>query len=257
MNILVAPFVNALFGLYYWLGNLGWAVILVTVVIRLVLLPLVLPSLKSAGRMAELKPKLDKLKAKYGNSKEKMAKAQMDLYKSEGINPMAGCLPQILQIAVLLMFFSAFRMVTDYASGKGDLGKINSHLMVNFRIEEGFVFNTDFFGSDLIQTPAGVFKNGIGAAMILPIILLVGSGLLQFLSAKKMMPIAKTDQAVVKKTKDKEDDMAVMMRNQSTFMMPLMTLVIGWSFSLGMLLYWFVNSAMMLGQQMVMKTGKK
>jgi len=257
MNILVAPFVNALFGLYYWLGNLGWAVILVTVAIRLALMPLVLPSLKSAGKMAELKPKLDKLKAKYGNNKEKMAKAQMDLYKNEGINPMAGCLPQILQIAVLLMFFSAFRMVTDYASGKGDLGKINSHLISNFRIEENFVFNTDFLGSDLIQTPSGVFKGGLGVAMILPIILLAGSGLLQFLSAKKMMPNAKTDQVVANKTKDKEDDMAVMMRNQSTFMMPLMTLVIGWNFSLGILLYWFVNSGVMLGQQVLMKNVKK
>ena len=93
--------------------------------------------------------------------------------------------------------------------------------------------------------------------MVLPIVLLVGSGLLQFLSAKKMMPTAKTDKAVAKKTKNKEDDMAVMMRKQSTFMMPLMTLVIGWNFSLGILLYWFVNSGVMLGQQVVIKKGKK
>jgi len=256
MNILIAPFVNALFGLYYLLGNLGWAVVAVTVAIRLALMPLVLPSMKSAGKMQELKPKLDKLKEKYGKSKEKLAKAQMDLYKSEGVNPMSGCLPQILQIAVLLMFFSAFRMVTDYVSGKGDLMKINSHLLAGFRVEEGFQFNSNFLGSDLILTPAGVFKNGMGVALILPFLLLVGSGLMQFWSAKKMMPMAKTDVNVAKKTKDKEDDMAVMMRNQSTYMMPLMTLVIGWNFSLGILLYWFVNSAMMLGQQMLVKQSK-
>jgi len=76
------------------------------------------------------------------------------------------------------------------------------------------------------------------------------------LSAKKMMPAAKVDASVAKKTKDKEDDMAVAMRNQSTYMMPLMTLVIGWKFSLGILLYWFVNSAMMLGQQVWVKRKK-
>lgn len=253
MNMLIAPFVNALFALYYWLGNLGWAVVVVTVLIRLALLPLVLPSLKSAERMRDLQPKLNKLKKKYGTNKEKLAKAQMDFYKSEGINPLSGCLPQILQIAVLLMFFSAFRMVTDYVSGNGNLEKINSYLLTNFKIEEGFKFDSMFLGNDLIKTPAKAFSEGVGVGLILPLVLLVGSGLMQFLSAKKMMPAAKVDENVAKKTKGKEDDMAVVMRNQSTYMMPLMTLVIGWNFSLGILLYWFVNSAVMLGQQMVVK----
>ncbi len=257
MNVLVAPFVNALFGLYYWLGNLGWAVVVVTIGIRLALLPLVLPSLKSAGKMRELQPKLNKLKKKYGNSKEKLAKAQMDLYKTEGINPLSGCLPQVLQIAVLLMFFSAFRMVTDYVSGKGDLVKINSHLMVGFKIKEGFEFDSTFLGSDLTSTPAKVFSEGVGVGLVLPLVLLVGSGLMQFLGAKRMMPAAEVDESVAKKTKDKEDDIAVAMRKQSTYMMPLMTLIIGWNFSLGILLYWFINSAVMWGQQLVLAKKKK
>jgi len=256
MNILVAPFVNILFGLYYWLGDLGWAVVLVTILIRLGLMPLVLPSLKSADRMRKLQPKLNKLKKKYGSNKEKLAKAQMDFYKNEGVNPMSGCLPQILQIAVLLIFFSAFRMVTDYASGNGNLEKINSHLIDSFKISEGFEFDSTFLGTDLVKSPADVFAGGVSWSFLLPLLLLVGSGLMQFLSAKKMMPAAKVDASVAKKTKDKEDDMAVAMRNQSTYMMPLMTLVIGWKFSLGILLYWFVNSAMMLGQQVWVKRKK-
>ena len=113
-----------------------------------------------------------------------------------------------------------------------------------------------FFGTDLIKSPADVFASGINWGLFLPLFLLVGSGAMQFLSAKKMMPAAKTDISVAKKTKDKEDDMAVAMRNQSIYMMPLMTLVIGWKFSLGILLYWFMNSAMMLVQQMWVKRGK-
>jgi len=66
-----------------------------------------------------------------------------------------------------------------------------------------------------------------------------------------MMPNSKADVNVVKETKDKEDDMMSAMRMQSTYMMPLMTIFIGWNFSLGMLLYWFVNSGVMLVQQLV------
>lgn len=257
MNIFIAPFVNALFGFYYLVGNLGWAIVLVTVVIRLVLLPLVIPSLKSAQKMKDLQPKLNKLKEKYGSDKQAMAKAQMDLYKTEGINPLSGCLPQILQIAILLLFFSAFNMVTGYSQGKGTMDQVNSQLISPFKISQDFKFDVNFLGSDLALTPANVFSHGIGLGLVLPLILLVGSGALQFWSAKLMMPAPKVDEKVIKATKDKEDDMMSAMRTQSTYFMPLMTIFIGWNFSLGLLLYWFVNSAVMVVQQIaISKVGK-
>lgn len=252
MNLLIAPFVNALFGFYYLTGNLGWAVVIVTVLIRLILMPLIWPSLKSSKKMAELQPRLKKLQEKWGSDKEKLAKAQMDLYKEEGINPLSGCLPQILQIAVLIIFFQAFNLVTNYSIGKGTMEQINSHLIPSFQINQNFKFDVGFLGSRLSDTPAGVFKNGVSLLWILPFILLVGSGALQYLSAKLMMPAPKADETVVKKaTEDKEDDMMAAMRTQSLYMMPAMTVFIGWNFSLGMLLYWFVNSAVMLGQQVI------
>ena len=70
MNLFIAPFVNALFGLYYLVGNFGVAVILVTIIIKLILLPLVWPSLKSAQKIREIQPKLNKLKEKYLNLQE-------------------------------------------------------------------------------------------------------------------------------------------------------------------------------------------
>lgn len=252
MNILIAPFLNALFGFYYLTGNLGAAIVVVTVLIRLLLLPLLWPSLKSSGKMRELQPKLKKLQEKYKGDKQKLAKAQMDLYKNEGINPMSGCLPQLLQVAVLFIFFGAFRIVTDYVAGNGmDLAKINSNLIEGFRISEGFKFNSDLFGSDLAMSPGQLFKTGVGMGMVVPILLLVGSAVLQYFSAKAMMPNPKLDEKAVKKTEDKEDDMAVAMRNQSTYMMPLMTVFLGWNFSLGILLYWFVNSVVILATQVI------
>ena len=144
MNIFVAPFVNALFGFYYLLGNLGWSVVVVTVLIRIVLLPLLWPSLKSAKRMAALQPRLKKLKERFGKDKEGLSKAQMQMYKSEGVNPLSGCLPNILQVAVLLIFFSAFNMVTLFAEGKGKIEAINQQLVPAFQINESFKFNDGF-----------------------------------------------------------------------------------------------------------------
>lgn len=257
MNLLIAPFVNALFGFYYLLGNLGWSIVVVTLLIRLLLLPLLWPSLKSAAKIKELQPKLNKLKEKYGNDKQALAKAQMELYKIEEVNPLSGCLPQILQIAVLLIFFSAFNMVTGYAQNGGDLAKINSNLISNFRIDETFKFDMSFFGGNLAMTPAKVFANGINLNLILPVILLLGSGILQFLSAKLMMPAPKVDESIVKSTKDKEDDMMSAMRTQSLYFMPAMTIFIGWNFSLGLLLYWFTTSALMIGQQLLVNKFNK
>jgi YidC/Oxa1 family membrane protein insertase len=258
MNILIAPFVNALFGFYYLFGNLGWSVVIVTVLIRIVLLPLVIPSLKSAKKISELQPKLKKLQEKYKGEKEKLAKAQMDMYKEEGVNPLSGCLPQLLQVAVLIIFFSAFNMVTNYTIGKGSVEEINKHLISSFQIKNDFRFDTGFLGSNLSETPAKVFGDGLSIYWLLPFILLVGSGVLQYFSSKLMMPAPKVDASIIKATKDKEDDMMSMMRTQSTYMMPIMTIFIGWSFSLGMLLYWFVNSLVMLGQQIaVEKMNKK
>ncbi len=250
MNIFISPFVNALFGVYYLVGNLGWAVVVVTILIRLMLLPLVLPSLKSAKKMRDLQPKLKKIQEKHKGDKQKLAQAQMDLYKQEGVNPLSGCLPQLLQIAVLLLFFSAFNVVTGLAEGRLGPGDVNQHLIGNFKIEESFEFNKTFFGADITQTPSRIISGDIGWQVILPLVLLLGSGLLQFLVSKLMTPNPKTSEQIADKTKDKEDDMMAAMRTQTTYFMPIMTVIIGWNFSIGILIYWFVNSLVMLVQQL-------
>jgi len=251
MNLFISPFVNALMGFYNLFGNLGWSVITVTVLIKLILFPIIWPSLKSAKKMAELQPRLKKLQEKYGKDKEGLAKAQMDFYKNEGINPLSGCLPNLLQVAVLIIFFSAFNLVLAVMEGKKPLIELNSHLIPIVKVAENFKFNQDFMGLDLAMTPAKMWNNGFNFGWILVGILLLGSALLQYMSSKLMMPNPKTDEAVVKKTEDKEDDMMSAMRTQSLYMMPAMTVFIGWNFSIGMLLYWFVNSGVMLIQQLL------
>lgn len=258
MNLFLAPFINALFAAYYAVGNFGLSIIIVTLALKLILWPLVAPSLKSAKKINQLQPKLKKLTEKYGKNKQALATAQMELYKQEGVNPMSGCLPQILQIAVLMMFFYAFNMVSNFSTGKVSMNDINSNLIQSFKIDENFKFDLNFFGSELSQTPNKLYSKGVNMGLILPAILLLGSGLLQFLSAKFMMPAPQVTESIANTTKDKEDDMMATMRTQSTYMMPLMTIVIGWNFSLGILLYWFTNSALMVVQQLVVnKVNKK
>ncbi|MFA7301752.1 MAG: YidC/Oxa1 family membrane protein insertase [Candidatus Shapirobacteria bacterium] len=251
MNLFISPFVNALMWFYELFGNLGWSVITVTVLIKLVLFPIIWPSLKSAKKMTELQPRLKKLQEKYGKDKEGLAKAQMDFYKQEGINPLSGCLPNLLQVAVLIVFFSAFNLVLGVMEGKKPVTELNSHLIPMIKVAENFKFNQDFIGMDLATTPAKLFGAGFSFNWILVGILLLGSALLQYFSSKLMMPAVKTDETIIKETKDKEDDIMSAMRTQSLYMMPAMTVFIGWSFSIGMLLYWFVNSAVMLGQQLL------
>lgn len=251
MNLLIAPFVNVLFACYYWLGNFGWAIVVVTVLLRALLFPLIWPSLKSAKKIKEIQPKLNKLKEKYGSNKQALAQAQMELYKTEGVNPLSGCLPQILQIVVLLLFFSAFNLVSGFSGGKGSVDQINDQLIPVFRISESFNFDLAFLGSDLSLTPAKSFSKGMGVDLVMSLVLLIGSGGLQYLAAKMMMPNTKIDEKIVEKTKDKEDDMMAAMRTQSLYMMPAMTIFIGWNFALGLLLYWFTTSLLTVGQQIL------
>lgn len=258
MNILLAPFINALIGFYHLLGNFGWAVIIVTILIRLLLLPLVLPTLKASKKMMLIQPKLKKIQDQFKDNKQALATAQMELYKKEGINPLAGCLPQILQIVILVVFFMAFNMIVNFSMGQGDLVTLNKNLIPAFQLSEKTQVNLNFFGSDLAKTPKMIAQNGWNFNMLIPLILLIGSAGFQYLSSKLMMPTAakKTpiDQsAYVKATPDKSDDMMEAMRTQSLIMMPLMTIILGWNFNLGILLYWFINSLVMLVQQVIIE----
>jgi len=251
--IFIQILVSALMALNLVLNNLGWTVVLMTIIIKLLLLPLILPSIKSAGKMRQLQPKLQKLTKQYGGDKQRLAQEQMKLYKSAGVNPMSGCLPQILQIAVLILFYSSFQKLISFSTGGIGVDELNKFLFDGLKVTEGFKMNTNFLGTDLAVTPSSVISSGVIVNMILPLVLLVGSGALQFWGAKLTMPDIKgsDETAYTKATPEKGDDMQAALRNQSLYMMPLMTIFIGFKFSVGILLYWFINSAMVVVQQML------
>lgn len=91
-------------------GNWGWAIILVTLVIKLLFYPLSATSYRSMARMRKLAPRLKTLKERFGDDKKKMSQATMELYKKEKVNPLGGCLPMLIQIPV---FFSLYYVIIE------------------------------------------------------------------------------------------------------------------------------------------------
>jgi YidC/Oxa1 family membrane protein insertase len=87
--------------------NWGFAIILLTILVRICLFPLTQPQIRSMARMRQLKPELDKLNELYGEDREKKGAATMELYRKHGINPVAGCLPTLMQLPVWFAFYTS------------------------------------------------------------------------------------------------------------------------------------------------------
>ena len=243
-EFLFKPLLNALVGFYQIFGNLGTAIIALTVCLRVVLLPLTLPLLKTAQKMKDIAPKLDKLKKKY-KDKQALAKAQMDLYRNEGIKPMAGLLPQIIQIVILIALYQAFRQVLG---DNGGVEKLNEFLYDPLKLASDVQLNLKFFYLKLTD-PDFIM---IAGKKIPGIFLLLSAGA-QFLSAKLRFPSVKAEAKVAKKTEAQSDDFASMMQTQSLYMFPLMSILIGLSFPSGLVLYWATFSLFNVAQQIIIE----
>jgi len=192
---------------------LGLAIIGLTVALRLVLFPLTLPSLRSAKAQREIHPAIQKLKKKYKNDKKKLASAQMELFREKGVNPFAGCLPQILQLVVLIALYRVF--LSNLA---------NSDL------------NTQFLIWDLsIRDPY----------LILPI-LAAGT---QFIFSKFMLPQVSEKHEAAHEAKEKEEDFATAFQKQGLYLFPILTIVLGFQFPAGLMLYWGASTSLQVLQQ--------
>ncbi len=99
--------------IYSLVGNYGWAVLIFTLLIRLVLMPLDIKSRKSMKTMQNVQPKIDELNKKYANDKDKLNQKMADLYKKEKINPLSGCLPMLIQVPILFAMFAVMREVAN------------------------------------------------------------------------------------------------------------------------------------------------
>jgi len=235
-TLLYHPILNLLVFFYQVLfQNLGLAILALTVTLRAALIPLTLPALKVARKQRDLAPELKELQKKYGNNREKLARAQMKLYRREGINPAMGCLPQILQIVILVALYNAF--IQLLSSDSQAVLRINELLYFNFlKLDPARPINTRFGPWDLSQPDQ---------FLVLPVL----AGVFQFLLSKMMQPGALEAVEHAKKTADKSDDLVYTMQKEMLYLMPLMTVFVGWKLPSGLVLYWLATSAFSLVQQ--------
>lgn len=110
MNDFLVAILN---GINSVIHNYGWSMVVFTLLIKLILLPLDYKSRKSMRRMTKLQPQIAKLQKKYANDKEKLNQKSAELYRKEGINPMSGCLPLLVSMAILWIMFAAMRTVAN------------------------------------------------------------------------------------------------------------------------------------------------
>lgn len=230
-TVLLSPIFEILKFLSLSTGNFGIAIILLTLLIRFLMVPLSLPMLRSQKKMKALKPELDKLKAQYKGDAKAMQVAQMELYKKNNINPLAGCLPYILQLVVIISLYSVLRNFVPDA------------------LKQGFVIQTNFLGLDLSKADPTRIIPVLAAVtqLILSLMILPGR------EGHDLVP----NNAKTKKLKElnkKEEgtmEMAETMQKQMVFMMPLMTGWIALGFPAGLGLYWVITTIFSIVQQWV------
>jgi len=109
-TFLAKPFFKIMLLIYNFIGNWGWAIVIFTILIKLILFPLSYKGMMSMQKLKDLAPKMKELKEKYKDDPAKMNMKMMELYKRHGANPMGGCLPMLLQIPV---FFALYRVLLN------------------------------------------------------------------------------------------------------------------------------------------------
>ena len=230
--LLVNPILNLLVALYVVTGrNMGVAIVLLTVIIRSILIPFVLPSMKNMQKQRDLQPELAKLKKKYKYDKQKLAEEQMKLFKKHGLNPASGCLTQIVMIIVLIALYNVIQKFTM----NGDISALNDLIyFTSLKLSEGV--NTTFFYLNLGVPDQYYF---------IPIL----GGIFQLFTSKMMQPYVEAGEKAAKKTPDKSDYLAYNMQEQMLYLIPLMKVIIGAKLPSVAALYILVTTIFSMVQQ--------
>jgi len=229
-DFLAYPMANVILLLYNLLGQSTVAAIAVlTLLINLLILPLTLSQQKSARRMQEFQPQLEKLQKKYAKDKEKLAQEQMKLYKEAGINPMGGCLPLLIQMPIWFGLINAIRYCIP--STPLDVFQFSHHIYKWLPGVVGLVpLQSTFLGMDLGQPPSPAQWWSYS----LPILVFATSWLQQ----KLLTPPTVGD----------DKSQAAMMNQQMQIMMPLMMMFFTLQYSTGLSIYFIISNLIRMAQ---------
>ena len=217
----------------------GWtwalAIVSLTVVIRTLLIPLFVKQINSARNMQLLQPKTAELQKKYGHDREKLGQETMKLYQSEGVNPMASCLPLLLQMPI---FLALFRVLEGASSGnvRGHFFKENPHLVESLQHSE------IFGGAGLADRMLPFFPFGSTQVVaIVLVILMVGVfWVTQVQLMRKNMP------------PESQVGQAAQMQKMMLYVFPVIYAMSAIVIPIGVLVYWLTSNVWTLAQQAIL-----
>ncbi|CBH22702.1 YidC/Oxa1 family membrane protein insertase [Acetoanaerobium noterae] len=209
--------------IYNVIGDYAISIIVFTVVVKLLLLPLTLTQTKSMKSMQLIQPKMDEIKKKYQNDPDKQNQKIMELYKEHKVNPLAGCLPLLIQFPIIIGLFNALREPVKYVFGTEAAYKIA---------------DTGFLWVNNLASPDVILLGGISIPFILPIL----AAITTYIQSAMMSPKG-----------GKKDPTQTMM----LYMFPIMMLFWGISFPAGLLLYWVAGNIFQIVQQYILSKPSK
>ena len=220
-EVIIRPMLNGLlllsniFGDQYWL-----AIIVFTIVIRVLMTPLMLPQQRSAKKMQELQPRLKELQAKLGKDREKLAKEQMTLYKEAGVSPLGGCLPTLVQFPIWIGLYQS--IIHSLGHQPLNLLALSQDIYPSLsRLWTDVPLNRFFLGMDLSLTPQQMG----GITYLLPIMV----AFTMWLQSRMMTPAG-------------SDQQSASMNQSMTTMMPLMFGFFSLNFANGLSFYFIVSN---------------
>ena len=249
-DALAQPVAFVLEGIHTGLTNLGlpsgsgWAwglsIVFLTMTVRILLFPLFVKQIKSQRRMQELAPKIKELQAKHKGDRETLNTELMKLYKDHGTNPISGCLPLILQLPV---FFALFRVMNEFKP-KGQDGHFEGKYgLSSDLIREGA--HAKVFGAPISTAfnSSAKFLHELGGnattVKIVAVIMIVTMGATTFLTQRQMM--ARNGAA--------QDPQQAQVQKIMLYVLPFSFAIFGFSFPIGVLLYWLTTNLWSMAQQ--------
>ena len=214
----------------------GWswalAIISLTVVIRTALIPLFVRQIRSSRNMQLLQPQMKVLQEKYGHDRERLGQETMKLYKDEGVNPMASCLPLVLQMPI---FIALYQVLWQASQG---------HAIGVLSVEQSELLrNATIFGAKL----SGIFwpmTDGFGATQILCAVLVLSMTAVLFITQLQLMRKNMPPEALTGQFAQQQKIML--------YVFPFMYLFMGVNIPVGVLLYWLVSNAWTMTQQYIL-----
>lgn len=275
--------ISSLFGyllnaLYSVFNNYGIAIIVFSVILRIILIPVTIKQQKSLKKSAELQEEMKEIQRKYKNNPEKLNQETIDLYKREKMSPFAGCFSSIIQLVIILSVFWLVsqpltymkridsNVINDYKTQLQQEGQQSGYQEIEIinkfgAQDERINLNMDFLGLDLSKVPSSNLNDW--RVYIIPALYVVSSIISiritnSFNKKKKDDKKAITDGNEVKSQEEPNELEAMEAMNKNMmYMMPLMSVFIAFIAPLGLALYWFISNLLIIIEKIIIDSFMK